>query len=264
MMVVAAEDNWDPNFLETSPLFRPLQAVANTFVPLPHWPVLEDFVAAFQAAGLRVSPVAQGGRPGCFEQHYEPRIYLAGEVQTRLHNWHDFFNALVWLRFPQTKSVLNELHYFSALQRGEKTNRSALENAITLFDECGAIVVSSRADLLDMIRQHEWKKLFVDHRDSFESEIKCIVFGHAMYEKALNPYIGMTTNTLLIHSSELLQDDMQAMDAHLASCWKQQLIASTSKLRPLPVLGVPGWHVDNDNADFYDNQDYFRPRRNEE
>lgn len=222
---------------------------------------MADYVAAFAAAGLRVRPVPQGARPECFEQHYEPRIYLTGELQTRLHNWHDFFNALIWLRFPETKSVLNELHYFSALQRGEKTNRSVLENAITLFDECGAVVISSRDDLLEMIRQHEWKKLFVDHRDSFDSEIKCIVFGHAMYEKALQPYLGMTTNTLLVHSADLLQGGVQAVDAYLANCWKQQLIASTSELRPLPVLGVPGWHTDNANPDFYNNTDYFRPRR---
>jgi len=260
-MPVADEDHWNPDFLKLSPLFRPLQAVAERFVSMPRWPSLADYVAAFDSAELCIRPVAQADRPACFEQHYEPRIYLTGELQTRLHNWHDFFNALVWLRFPRTKSVLNELHYFSALQRGEKTNRSPLENAITLFDECGAIVVSSRADLLEMIRQHEWKKLFLDHRGSFDREIKCIVFGHAMYEKALHPYLGMTTNTLLVHSAELLRGDLQAVDAHLAGCWKQQLIASTAELRPLPVLGVPGWHVDNANAEFYDNADYFRPRR---
>ena len=201
-------DHWDPSFFLSSPLFDPLRPVLKVFKDLGEWPTLDDYRRAFRQTGLAVVPVPQADRAERFEDHYEPRIYLKGELQTRLENWHDFFNALVWMRFPKTKSVLNELHYFSALQRGEKTNRSQLENAITLFDECGAIVISERKDLLDMIRQHEWKKLFIDNRSRFDVDVKCIVFGHAMYEKALNPYIGMTTNTLLIESGELLQGDM--------------------------------------------------------
>ena len=257
----AGKQHWDPRFLDKSPLYTSLEAVSRPFMGLDDWPSLRDYAAVFKAMGLRVRPVPQAQKAECFEQLYESRIYLRGELQTRLENWHDFFNALVWLRFPETKSVLNELHYFSSLQRGEKTNRSKLENAITLFDECGAVVVSRRADLLEMIRQHEWKKLFVDNRDSFDREIKCIVFGHAMYEKALHPYIGMTTNTILVHSEELLHAKLESLDRYLADNWKQVLIQSTAELRPLPVLGVPGWYMDNEDPAFYDNEDYFRPVR---
>jgi len=31
-------------------------------------------------------------------------------------------------------------------------------------------------------------------------------------------------------------------------------------LRPLPLAGIPGWHAGQD-ADFYAQTDYFRPRR---
>ena len=260
-MPKAMTDHWDADFIHRSPIFEALGPVAEAFMDSRQWPSLDDYRKAFQRAGLAVTPVSQDEKPSCFEQQYEPRIYLNGELQTRLENWHDFFNALIWLRFPETKSVLNELHYFSALQRGEKTNRSQLENAITLFDECGAMVISSRADLLEMIRQHQWKQLFIDHRDSFGSEIKCIVFGHAMYEKALNPYIGMTTNSLLIESDELLHADVKHIDHFLAEYWKKRLIESTAELKPLPILGVPGWYADNTDMGFYDNTDYFRPRR---
>ena len=30
---------------------------------------------------------------------------------------------------------------------------------------------------------------------------------------------------------------------------------------PLPILGVPGWHVDNANPDYYANTQVFRPAR---
>src|SRR5438874_9678511 len=39
--------------------------------------------------------------------HYEQRIAARGEIATRAGNWHDLLNALVWLRFPQLKQVLN-------------------------------------------------------------------------------------------------------------------------------------------------------------
>jgi hypothetical protein len=38
---------------------------------------------------------------------YECRIWETGEVETRPDNWHDFFNALVWLSFPQTKIAVS-------------------------------------------------------------------------------------------------------------------------------------------------------------
>ena len=52
---------------------------------------------------------------------------------------------MIWLTFPETKVSLNEIHYKAAKQRTTGTNRSAIENAITLFDECGIIIISDRA-----------------------------------------------------------------------------------------------------------------------
>jgi hypothetical protein len=34
------------------------------------------------------------------------------------------------------------------------------------------------------------------------------------------------------------------------------------ELSPLPVLGVPGWWGGNEQENFYENTDYFRPGRN--
>jgi len=31
-------------------------------------------------------------------------------------------------------------------------------------------------------------------------------------------------------------------------------------LHPFPILGMPDWHPDNNNAEFYKNTSYFRPK----
>jgi len=65
-----------------------------------------------------------------FEAQYEPRCYLKGEVPTRAHNWHDLFNALVWLTFPATKAVINARHYHALtdamLDKGAADSTAAL------------------------------------------------------------------------------------------------------------------------------------------
>ncbi len=254
-------DTWDANFFHKSPMFQALLPFSREFEQFSVWPELSDLKTLFSLHGMDMTPVAQAEKPACFEDYYEPRIFLKRELQTRRENWHDLFNALVWLRFPQAKSELNKLHYQTAVQRQAKTNRSPQENAITLFDESGIIVISDNAALLQLIREHQWRQLFVQHREDFANHIRCIVFGHALYEKALSPYIGMTAQALLIQSDELLSADISLVDEHIAHQWQQHNINSPKCLSPLPVLGIPGWYADNEQEIFYDNKDYFRDKR---
>jgi len=256
-------DIWNANFLEISPIFETIRPVSVKSTNLNHWPELKFFNDQFKERGLKIKPVQQAEKPQSFIDHYEPRIFLKHELQTRTENWHDYFNAMIWLTFPETKSSLNEIHYKAAKQRTRGTNRSAIENAITLFDECGIIIISDKPELLEMIQKHEWKTLFFHHRKEFEKHIHCIVFGHAMYEKALTPYIGMTAQALLIHTNELVKNsspDLTTIDAFVADYWKDHHICTTKDLSPFPLLGVPGWHQDNENELFYENKDYFRPK----
>ncbi len=255
-------DTWNADFLEISPLFETIHSVSVKSTKLDCWPDLRFLEQQFKDHQLKVKPVQQADKPQAFIDHYEPRIFLRNELQTRTENWHDYFNAMIWLTFPETKTSLNEIHYKAAKQRTMGTNRSAIENTITLFDECGIIIISDKPELLEMIQKHEWKTLFYTHKNDFGKHIHCIVFGHAMYEKALTPYIGMTAQALLIHSNKLVKNnipDLKAIDVFITNYWKEGHIRTTKDLSPFPLLGVPGWHKGNDNESFYENKDYFRP-----
>ncbi|MDH5518523.1 MAG: DUF3025 domain-containing protein [Gammaproteobacteria bacterium] len=270
-------DTWNPDFLNLSLIFDSIRDVAIPFTQLKHWPTLEQFADEFgqdkilSRNGKRIQPVAQGEAPEKFDELYESRIFLKGELQTRLENWHDFFNAMCWLQFPKMKSALNALHFEHSQTREAGSNRSALENAITLFDECGAIIVSDDENLLQLIRQHQWKELFVKHRKAFTDkdtprQIRVYVVGHAMHEKALTPYLGMTTHSILIHQptaffeqSQLSQ--LQQLDEQIAGLWQEKTIASSKDLQPYPLLGTPHWWQDAQDDDFYNNNDYFRAKK---
>lgn len=269
-------DTWNPGFLETSPIFNSIRDVALPFTQHKQWPTLEQFAAEFKKRNIKsfnkqsIQPVAQGYTPEKFDDLYESRIYLKGELQTRLENWHDFFNALCWLQFPTLKSALNKLHFETSQQRQHGSNRSALENAIALFDECGAIIVANNEDDLELIRNHEWKKIFYSKKNHWGTSkskpgIQCYVFGHAMHEKALTPYIGMTAHTVLLKKDQYFfnrpyTEQLQALDEQLANIWLTHSVKNTRDLQPVPLLGVPGWY-NKQPEDFYNNQDYFRPLR---
>lgn len=264
-------DTWKPRYFESSPLFNSLREVSLPFSVLRQWPTLEQYAVEFKKRNIQsygrkpVHPVAQAGAPERFEDLYESRIYLAGELQTRLENWHDFFNAMCWLQFPKIKSALNALHFAASKTRTVGTNRSPLENALTLFDECGAVIVTDDDSLLEIIRQHEWQALFLDNQKLFGNHIQCYVVGHAMHEKALAPYIGMTTQSVLLkQDSDFFQktylEQLEAIDQVVSGLWMNRKIEQPKDLQPFPLLGVPGWwHEEQDEA-FYANEGYFRAK----
>ncbi len=263
---------WKNNFLHLSPLFSPLEP-AYHLLGRTHdqWPTLADYnqtlhtlpAPIYNNNGKIISFVDQNtDASSLFESHYEPRIFLRGEIQTRLTNWHDFFQVLVWSTWPKTKALLNELHYKSAIKRSNK-QRSPIENFVTLFDECGIVILSSDPDLFTLIEDFQWQQLFCENRDEFKENISCITFGHAMYEKALNPYIGMTAQALLIQvESSFLANykNPSSIDSMIVKQLTDQKVLEPRILNPFPLLGVPSWY-ENQDSTFYENTDYFRPGR---
>lgn len=260
-------------------MYLPLRHLAEYFEGHERWPGLFDYQQFLNAwpetiktlAGHPLKIVAQAGKPGCFEEHYAPRIFKTGELQTRTENWHDFFQYLTWFMFPQTKAQINAIHLPYAQQRIDVTQehgrRSPIENMLSLFDEGGAIIVSSDISLLELVRDFNWKELFWRRRDELGEKLACITFGHAMYEKGLAPYIGMTANCILIAAGQDFfkkekAQQLKWLDERLAELFKAGDVLNKPKdLQPFPILGMPGWDSNNSVAQYYDNVEYFRPGR---
>jgi len=255
------QEHWNISAFQNSPIIQQLKSYTDIFNDYNQWPTINNYLNVFIDHGLNIKPVAQSEVITCFEDQYEPRVYLKNELQTRTHNWHDFFNALIWLKFPETKKTLNNLHYFQAKNRVRGSNRTTLENRITQFDECGAVIVSNNRESLELIRNHQWHELFIDQRDQFDENIRCVIFGHAIFEKALKPYIGMTSHCVLIHDNELLnsvkQENYQKLDKKLSQIWTNEISHTQEKFNALPILGIPGYWPDQ-NQKFYSNHQYFR------
>ncbi len=261
-------DEWQPGFLQASPLFEPLRAVGQTVEKLARWPTLDDLNALLSPdirtrSGVPVSFVPQGAKPRSMEERYEVRIHHTGEVQTRTENWHDLFNALVWLAFPRTKAAINDLHFRAA---GGDGNRGALQDALTLFDESGVIVAHAGDELAGLLREHRWLELFWAQRKRVRTRMRFVVFGHSLYEKALRPYLGLTGKGMAVRVTEDVliesrQDPARCLDGMLAECLGQADWPDCHALTPVPLLGVPGWWADNETPEFYRNAAYFREKR---
>lgn len=264
--------------MQKSPIFAPLHPVLAR-LETNKFPALQDIN---QLLGQDQSPInvqlghplrfvpQEQGRMG-FESQYEPRCFLTGEVQMRTGNWHDLFNALVWLTFPRAKAAINARHYQALNTRLESTisQRGKVRDAATLLDESGVIVVSANTELTDLLQNFQWKELFWCRREQVRKEMGFYVFGHGIYEKALLPYIGMTGQGLILHVqadffNRTLPEQLSEIDHKLAQfLHNPENCLTPRELHPIPLLGVPGWSVENEAASYYDNTSYFRPGRRE-
>lgn len=201
-------------------------------------------------------------------RYYESFIFDTKQIPTRAENWHDFFGALIWCLFPKTKAVLNQLHMAEIAEHGQK-QRSKLRNKLTLLDECGVLVCLEPEQLAhaELLRNHHWQQSFVTKRSDWWQGVRPVIFGHAIYEMATAPFIGLTAKSWFMavpdgFSHWSLTDTYTFLDEKLA-----QQIANTNslldnrQLTPLPLLGIPNWYADNSEPRFYSNTEYFRPKR---
>lgn len=196
--------------------------------------------------------------------YYEQRIYEQGIVPTREQNWHDFFNALIYLLFPKTKKEINRLHCEHIALYGQQ-KRSKCRDALTLLDECGVLIPYTKQSIANELQQHQWDSAFVAQRECWGHEVDAVIIGHANYEKSLTPYIGFTGKALYLavekeYFTLNLLEKYQYLDTILAKNLSV-LMQDNSNLYPLPMLGVPGWWPENVNPAFYHNKNYFRPKR---
>lgn len=195
---------------------------------------------------------------------YETRIWQTGEVATRPDNWHDFFNALVWLAFSNSKRAINSSHIQAMNPQAEVRGR--VRDALTHFDECGMVVLASDPQLLDLLRGFEWKTLFVERRADVLRNMRFLLFGHATYEQLLQPFRGMTAKAVLYEvDAEWLAQPVEqltaAVDIRLAEDLTRGRYTHPRDFQPLPLLGIPGVTPDNESPSYYEDVWQFRPGR---
>ncbi len=191
----------------------------------------------------------------CGQYEYETGIYLSGDVPSRERNWHDLFNALTWLAFPRTKAALNALHRSGLRQSG---NRAAASDAATLFDESGLVLVGEDPSLAALLAARRWREAMLLRRADW-SHFSVYIVGHAVLEKLLVPWPGITAKCLYL---EMRPDtSLDALDEAVAQRWWNYDLVRPDILFPLPVLGIPGWWPEHEQTMLYSDQRYFRPPR---
>lgn len=185
---------------------------------------------------------------------YEEFIHVERRVPTR-DNLHDFFNGLIWLHYPATKRRLNALQAQAIAAHGVGAVRGPLRDAITVFDENGAVLLGP-PPLQETLAARQWRRLCVERRLLWR-QARLLVLGHALLEKLVTPRKSITAH--VYQAQEAIENE-----AYLDQILAQDLSASwlaAKPFNPLPVLGVPGWWPENENFCFYDDSLVFRSAR---
>lgn len=214
---------------------------------------LPDALNHAPAAPVRFVP--QGALPP--GQGYEHYMFHSGQCPTR-DNLHDFFNGLCWLRFPRTKKKINQLHAAEFAATAEGVNpplRGPVRDALTVFDENAAFLLAPPL-LWEALEARDWQRLFVGLRPLW-AEAQLVLFGHALLEKLVHARKPITAH---IYRAQPAIDSIAELDAWVARDLSAGKLAG-KPFMPLPVLGVPGWWLENEDFSFYDDRTVFRPRR---
>ena len=200
-------------------------------------------------AGAPVAFVPQEALPA--GEAYESFIFSRQQCPVR-EGLHDFFNGLVWHQFPRTKGRLNQLQAQHIAVHGVGPVRGPLRDALTLFDENGALL-RAPAPLWEALLAKRWQALFVDLRPLW-AQAQLLLFGHALLEKLVEPRKAITAHVLLVQAQS---PGPAELDAWVAATLCSTQLAS-KPFAPLPLLGVPGWWPDNQFPGFYQDRRVFR------
>lgn len=253
--VAPAREAVDPAVFERPPLSQWRQF--DDLLQGPHWPCT-DALNARWSADARERFVAQTPALLADGLHYEQRIAATGVIATRERNWHDLFNALVWLRHPWLKRALNARQVTDIAQVGPR-QRTRGQCALTHFDEAGVVVLVRDPALLPLWDQHDWHGLFWRHRDAWlDGTLEPLVFGHALLEHALTPDKLLVGKALVVIGAA---DDHVACEAIARDIADGRLLCDPLELRPLPLSGIPGWHAQNGREGFHRYAPCYQPLR---
>jgi hypothetical protein len=86
------------------------------------------------------------------------------------------------------------------------------------------------------------------------------LFGHSIYEHALNPDIALIAKAQVFIGGDATGDE--SMDTWLAGrIIGRQCFGDPQELRPIPLSGLAHWHAGYGHEDFYRRVPCFRPKR---
>lgn len=201
--------------------------------------------------------------------YYETFIAQTNTIPTRC-NWHDFYNGLIWLQFPKTKAFFNQTHQQEIMQHGRQT-RTPVRDKLTHFDECGLVLITDQKSLQDEISEHNWEKTFIERKQQWQANVKPIIFGHALWEMLMQPFIGLTAKATVVYDPDLLEkvkhydlcrgEHSSDVDNHLYEHIKRNdLLKKRRPWLPIPLLGIPNWSHIPQTPNFYADKAYFMPK----
>ncbi len=185
---------------------------------------------------------------------YERFIGQHQQVPTR-PNAHDALNAWCWMQWPRLKQHFNALQCEAIARDGIQSRRGPVRDAITVFDENGLFLKVSDA-IWQAVVDHDWQRAFVTHRADW-SHCRLAVVGHALLENLIRPFKGITAHVLRWPEAwgDSLDEAEGPATQHLAAT-----VLASKPFHPLPVMGIPGWMPQQDEA-FYNDPQVFRPKR---
>lgn len=267
---MTSRTGWDPDFARHRPFFAPCAPLLEQLAALRDFPDRQRAEAWLReapepvrtASGRMLSLVEPREAHGALD--YEHAVARRGELAWRERDWHDLMNLLAWRTFPRAKAALNAGHVAPRSEIWSGPGRGPVRDALTLFDESGALVACSDGGLLDLLRAFRWRELFVDRREAVRERLRVLVVGHGLLERCREPWPGLTAHALCLTVTprELALDPpalARALDPRAAAA--VGALRSPRDLAPLPLLGVPGWWPANEDPAFYDDLRYFRPGR---
>ncbi|MER1973520.1 MAG: DUF3025 domain-containing protein, partial [Psychrobacter alimentarius] len=207
---------------------------------------------------------------------YEHFIAKTGNIPTR-DNLHDLFNGSIWLTFPKTKALLNHYHMLEIAAQGIGHSRGRVRDTITVFDENGAVLVTSDRRIGKGLKAFDWQASLVESRAQWDNpkqvnrhaQAAVYVFGHALLEQLVQPRKPLCAHSLVIYVTQdffalPLSERMNYLDRTLAQQMDELLShdeVTPRHLSPLPILGVPYFCSENEHAHFYDDAYVFRSGR---
>ena len=233
--------------------------------PKKTWPNLEELS---HACDVRFVPPSENKTT--LSDHYEVRIAERKEVETRLKCTHDLCNALIWRAYPKSKWALNQRYYQALYDRKESWTRSSRrsqeEDLCTVINENVVIVAYEDEEDRELIQSFLWHDFFWKRRNGLRERMELFFWGHALLEKSMHPYIGMTGHGVFIPVKKSffsfpIQQKVAYIDSKFLDIIREKVMVSVQDLSPFPILGFPGFFADAERESFYENTWYFRPGR---